>query len=157
MTEIILEIKDFPKYFVSNLGKVYSDKFKVRREMKGYLNNRGYFHVGLSKNKKQHYKLISRLVAEAFLTNPDNKEQVDHINRERDDNRIKNLRWVTHTENQQNTSVRKNNKLGIKNIHYVKIDNLYRFKKRITELLEKQSYQELSDINCSHFKKINGL
>jgi hypothetical protein len=59
---------------------------------------------------------IHRLVALAFIPNHENKRVVDHINRNRTDNRVENLRWVTHSENKVNTGLYKCNKLGHKNI-----------------------------------------
>lgn len=47
---------------------------------------------------------VHRLVAEAFIPNPDGKPTVDHINRVRDDNRVCNLRWATHTEQRENSA-----------------------------------------------------
>lgn len=73
-------------------------------------NNKGHWTIGsISGNKykqicykKKHYS-VHRLVAETFIPNPDNKPFIDHINRDRSDNRVENLRWVTAQENQNNT------------------------------------------------------
>lgn len=60
---------------------------------------RGYCRVMLSKGNKASRFLIHRLLAEHFIPNPENKPCIDHINGIRDDNRIENLRWCTHSEN----------------------------------------------------------
>ena len=66
---------------------------------KGAKDGRGYYHIGF--NKKTY--AVHRLVAETFIPNPDNKPQVDHVNRdEKFNNDISNLRWVTSTENLYN-------------------------------------------------------
>ncbi len=62
-------------------------------------NSRGYCQVSLYKNGKNKCYRVNRLVALAFIPNPDNKPQVNHLNEIRSDNRITNLEWTTIAEN----------------------------------------------------------
>lgn len=70
--------------------------------MKPQVGAGGYLTVCLSKNGKSKPHKIHRIVASAFIDNPDNKPMIDHINTDRTDNRIENLRWVTALENSRN-------------------------------------------------------
>ena len=92
-------IIDYPEYEVSNGGEVR----RGGRVLKPTPNSRGYSMVRLGRNNN---KYVHRLVASAFIPNPDNKPQVDHINRIRTDNRVENLRWATVSENQINKPTR---------------------------------------------------
>lgn len=65
----------------------------------GYSHNKGYLCVRI---KGKDYK-VHRLVAECFIPNTENKPFIDHINRDRSDNRVENLRWATNSDNQRNT------------------------------------------------------
>ena len=69
------------------------------KEIKPQKNKKGYMVVSLCKNGKQKKVFVHRLLATAFIPNPENKRCIDHINGIRDDNRLENLRWVTHQEN----------------------------------------------------------
>ena len=106
-------IKNFENYSVSNLGNVKNnDTNKILKQN----NSHGYQLVHL--NGK--YLRVHRLVAEAFIPNPENKSCVDHKNNIRDDNRIDNLRWATIKENSQNVSISSRNKSGYKGVNWDK-------------------------------------
>jgi hypothetical protein len=64
-------------------------------------NGRGYLIVGLRKNNHQRMEKVHRLVAEAFILNPLNKKEVNHINGVKTDNHVNNLEWITRSENQK--------------------------------------------------------
>lgn len=97
--EVWKEIEGYEgKYYVSNKGNVKSSKGKVDRILKPY-NISKYKAVGLANNGKTKITLIHRLVAEAFIPNPDNKPQVNHIDGVQHNNVITNLEWVTAKEN----------------------------------------------------------
>lgn len=100
-----------PKYEVSNLGNVrntFTGKQLTQYDKDGYkqvkLNNFVYY--------------VHRLVAIAFIPNPQNKPLVDHINNNPSDNNVTNLRWCTATENQRNRKIGKANKTGCKGVYY---------------------------------------
>ena len=94
-------------YQVSNLGRVKSFQKKSAIILKQSLTNKGYKDVRLNKKGICKHKLIHRLIAEAFIPNPENKPFIDHINTVKTDNSIKNLRWTTRTENNNNELTRK--------------------------------------------------
>lgn len=102
MEEIWKTIEDYPNYMVSNMGRVKSLCYGKEKIMKLCTGKGGYLTVTLIKDKKINTNRVHRIVAEAFIPNPENKPCVDHINTYRTDNRVENLRWVTHKENQNN-------------------------------------------------------
>lgn len=114
MTEQWRGIKNYEnKYEVSNLGRVRSIERKsspfdnngtitVRRVKEIILKPglfRGYKRVDLCKNGKHEILRVHRLVASAFISNPDNKPEVNHKNGAKDDNDTNNLEWCTRYEN----------------------------------------------------------
>ena len=109
-TEIINEcwksIDGFINYQVSNLGRVRNAN--TGRILKPGWGTGGYLFVNLYKNGKSFTCRIHKLVANEFLENPDNKKCVDHIDNNRINNIVTNLRFATHSENQRNKSKKQN-------------------------------------------------
>jgi hypothetical protein len=105
--EIWKDIKGYEGiYQVSNTGRIRSLLFNKQKTLKGSMNSEGYLTVRL-KGKTYH---IHRIVAETFIPNPDNKPEVDHINTDRCDNDVNNLRWVTRKENHNNPITKEHHK-----------------------------------------------
>jgi NUMOD4 motif./HNH endonuclease. len=106
--EIIVEIEGFPDYLISNLGYVISKERKVNNG-RGYrikklttLNislSRGYQMVTIYRDGKAYFKSLHRLLAKAFIPNPDNKPYINHIDHNRGNNTLTNLEWCTPKEN----------------------------------------------------------
>lgn len=90
------KIEGYENYSVSTNGKVRNDK--TGRVLKIFSDKDEYSRVQLYESGEVKTYTIHRLVAEAFVPNPENKPTVDHINRVRTDNRVENLRWATYKE-----------------------------------------------------------
>ena len=89
-------------YQVSNTGKVKSLNYKKtgkEKILKLQTDKNGYLFVGITKNGKRKYKKTHRLVAEAFLDNPNNLPQVNHKDENKENNCITNLEWCTNEYN----------------------------------------------------------
>lgn len=100
--EIWKDIHNFEGlYQVSSLGRIKSlpkARYQTRVINGGY-NGGGYPIINLNKDKIRHPFIIHRLVASAFLLNPENKQTVNHKNGVKRDNRVENLEWATYAEN----------------------------------------------------------
>ena len=92
-----IQIKEFPKYEVSNLGNIRNRQRNTPVTTKKKKN--GYPHVGLYKNGKRINKYVHRLVAENFCNNGDKTLEVNHIDGNKQNNSANNLEWCTKSYN----------------------------------------------------------
>jgi hypothetical protein len=160
MDELFKQITNYPNYEISNHGNVRNTK--TGRTLKIKIRKDNYSEVGLpilinGKNKQTWLK-IHRLIGLAFIDNPDNKKCIDHIDCDRQNNHVSNLRWATHTENQQNSSLHKNNSTGVKGVSFQK--KLKKFKATI--MLDGISihlgfFENLDDAKAARIKKANDV
>ena len=105
-------VDGFSNYRVCKQGTVIN--LQTKKLLKGTVDN-GYKRFCLRNDKGDRKKILGhRLIALAFLKNPHNKKEVDHIDRNKLNNCVSNLRWSTHTENQINKPLpkRKNENVG---------------------------------------------
>lgn len=86
-------------YQVSNLGRVKTFRFNKGRILKGTINCHGYRMVCLRKQGVPTKEFVHRLVAKAFIDNPDNKPFINHIDSNPLNNAVDNLEWCTQAEN----------------------------------------------------------
>ena len=99
MTEVetFVKVVGFEKYEVSNLGKVRN--IKSGKILKPHLRRDGYLVHGLWKNNKKKNLYLHRIIATAFIDNPEAKPQVNHIDENKTNNDLSNLEWCTIREN----------------------------------------------------------
>ena len=115
MEEIWKPVKNYEGlYEVSNNGKVKAlykrvDGIKCHREWKEHLlrlgvDPNGYYRCALSHNNQSSTKKVHRLVAEAFIPNPNNYPCVNHIDGNKQNNNVSNLEWCTHLQNMKHAT-----------------------------------------------------
>ena len=129
------------KYSVSNKGEVRNDK--TGRILKTNTSTSGYKQVMLGHKTVPQY--VHRLVAKAFIPNPENKPQVDHINGDKLDNTLANLRWVTRSENRLGYGYEKCNRLKCKAVKATHKDGM---------IIEFESRKQAAEYFKCHSSKI---
>lgn len=94
------DLQEFNNHTIDKLGRIYSKKSK--KYLKLFSDKDGYNTIVLKYNGKRNYLRVGRLVAKAFIPNPNNHIEIDHVNRIRDDDRVENLRWISHSDQMKN-------------------------------------------------------
>lgn len=129
MKEIWKEIKDYEGlYWISNLGYV---KNKHNHILKPEYSNKGYACVQLRKENKTRKHRVHKLVAKAFIPNPDNLPEINHIDENKVNNAVSNLEWCTHIQNME--SYTKNHPDSVCNMQSVYCFDLDKYFKSASE------------------------
>lgn len=120
--EIWVDVKGYENlYLVSNYGRVkslerysrYNNRRYQTKIIKCHYNTKKYLDVELSNNEFRNRYRIHRLVAEAFIPNPENKPQVNHKDGNKANNHVDNLEWCNNSENQKHAFANGLNKRGM--------------------------------------------
>ena len=97
VVETFVKIEGFENYEVSNLGKVRNIKSGIM--LKPWFTKDGYLRHCLYKHNKRKNLLLHRIIATAFIDNPEEKPQINHIDENKLNNDLSNLEWCTEREN----------------------------------------------------------
>ena len=118
------QIQGYENYEVSNEGQVRNKK--TGKILKPAKNNCGYLQVILYKDNKRKSFLIQRLVADVWIPNPDNLPEVNHIDENKEDNRVENLEWCTRQYNMSyGTRGKRQSKTQSRKVYCVELDQTF--------------------------------
>ena len=140
MEEIYKKIDGYDNYEISNFGNVRNtDSGKV---LKPCINSCGYYIVNLYKDRNCKSFYTHRLIALYFIPNPDNLPFIDHIDRNRSNNSIQNIRWISHSNNNRNIPKKQNATSRYMGVYFNKGAGKYRAQIRIDNKLIHIGYYE---------------
>lgn len=149
MEEEWKQITDYENYSISNFGSVKNNL--TNRILKPKIVNK-YYMIDLCKNGTKKPASIHRLVGLYFLEKVEEKETIDHIDRNKTNNHISNLRWATKSEQQKNKNKSKNCLSKWKGVTFDKQKNKWKCHMRIDGKLKHIGYFD-NEIDCA--KKYN--
>lgn len=145
-----MEVKGFDNYLIYSDGRVLNKN--TQRLLKHIHNKKNeYKFVRLSKNGKVKNLKVHRLLAQHYISNPNNLPIVDHIDRDKLNNSLNNLRWVDFVGNRQNCNKAKSNTSGHTYISYYSKCNLWVYAKRINHKRVRRCFKTKIEALCFKF------
>ncbi len=149
-------IENLEKYQISNFGNVRNGK--TGRILKGFPNTDGYLGVDFRLTSLKKIVKIHKLVAKAFLDNPEDKLEVDHIDNNKQNNNASNLRYATRSENMRNTKRHSNNKSGIKGVFWHNQSKKWRAEIQIDGIkIHLGAYNNIEDARQARITKVKAV
>ena len=145
------------KYKVSNFGRVESQNYRrikgKRNVMAFSVNSHGYSSVNLTRNGEHHLKRVHRIVAEAFIPNPDNLPEVNHKDGDKSNNRVDNLEWTDRSRNQKHAVLNGLSNPSIAKIRSVPIVAIEILSGKETRFPSIAEASRVLGLNCSSIAK----
>lgn len=121
MQDEIWKNTEFDGYMVSNLGRVQHNG----KILKARMSNTGYYYYSFWNHNEEKRDFVHRLIAKAFIPNPNNWNEVNHKNGIKTDNRIENLEWCTHKYNMRHSRLVLKNKKKSKHIKCIETGDVF--------------------------------
>jgi len=146
-------IFDFPNYEVSNKGNIRSKEYndslghlRSSKKLKKQVNNCGYEYVILSSKEEKHKTLtVHRIVAKTFIPNPEEKEDVNHIDGNKLNNNVNNLEWTTTQEN-----IIKRYEIGIDGNNYKRVSQFDKDGNLVGSFASSYEAERITGISRTH-------
>ena len=152
--EVFRSIDGYNNYAISSFGRVKNTK--TGKILKGSDNGRGYLKCNLCEDGIRKTYHIHRLVANAFINNPDDKLCVDHKDNDKTNNNISNLRFATYKENSQNRILSSNNTSKVKGVSFDKRCKKWRAHIKIDGIsIHIGYYDDLDDAKTARINRAN--
>ena len=152
--EVFRSIDGYNKYAISTFGRVKN--VKTGKILKARNDKYGYLRVNLYEYRVMKTHRIHKLVANAFIDNPNNKQCVDHKNNDKTNNHINNLRFATYKENNQNSKLSIKNTSGAKGISWNKKVKKWRAHIKIDGIsIHIGYYDNIEDAKTARVNKAN--
>ena len=134
------KIEGYDNYEISNMGNVRN--IDTNRNLKPGINSCGYYNVDLYKEGTRKTLKIHRLIGFHFIPNPDNLPYIDHIDRNRTNNSISNLRWISKSNNNRNITKRQNTSSKFIGVTFSKREGKYRAQIRFDNKVKNIGYYD---------------
>ena len=130
-----MKMVDFTNYLIFRNGCILN--INKKKFVKAHTQTAGYKQIQLTDDwGKKHSFLIHRLLAINYIDNPGEKTCVDHMDRNKQNNSLNNLRWVTYSENNHNRCIMKNNVTGYRGISWDAPRKKYRYNQKRYNTIE---------------------